>query len=60
MPVGDPHLFPKLRPVEIRPSERIPGAADVFDSSGIAPSAFTVSSAVLSILLRMDGRLDLV
>ena len=54
----DPHRFPKLRAFDLRPSPRHPGAYDLFDPSGIAAGAFTVSQATLSILVGMNGLND--
>lgn len=49
---------PRIRPVEVHPSRRHPGAYDVHDPSGIASSVFTVSRATLAILALMNGELD--
>ncbi len=46
---------PKLRPLEVRPSQRRRGAYDVFDPSGIADGVLTLSGATAFIVSRMDG-----
>lgn len=48
--------YPRLRPLEARPSRRQVEAVELFDPSGIATSALTVSRPTLFILSRMDGR----
>lgn len=53
-----PLEFPRLRAVEVRPADHGLDAYDVHDPSGLAPSAFRVSSAALSIMSKMDGRHD--
>jgi len=48
--------FPKLRPVQIRPSAQRPGHYDLTDPSGIAPGGLSLSPAALSAVMQMDGR----
>lgn len=54
MPHDSDH--PKLRHLEARPSTSHPGAVDLFDPSGIAPSMVTVSGPLLAVLSQMNGR----
>ncbi len=48
--------FPKLRRVEVRPSDSRPGFADLTDPSGITPGGLTLSEPALFIVSLMDGR----
>jgi AmmeMemoRadiSam system protein B len=49
---------PRLRPVEVRPSGQGGEFYEVHDPSGLAPQAFRVSSAALSVMSKLDGRHD--
>ncbi len=51
-----PNEFPRLRPVEVRPSAERPGHYDLTDPSGIAPHGLSLSPAALSAVMQMDGR----
>lgn len=46
---------PRLRPLEVRPSQRRRDGYDVFDPSGIADGVLTLSDATAFIVSRMDG-----
>lgn len=48
--------YPKLRPVDARPSRTHAGAFDVTDPSGLAESCLTLSDAALLIVSLMNGR----
>ena len=48
--------YPKLRPVDARPSHTHAGAYDVTDPSGIAAGRLTLSDAALFIVSLMNGR----
>lgn len=50
------HDYPRLRPIDVRPSSSHPGAYDVSDPAGIAPHGLTLSAAVMIILSLMNGR----
>ncbi len=51
-----PIEFPKLRPVDIRPSSQRIGHYDLTDASGLAPGGLALSPAALSAVMQMDGR----